>query len=52
MGTLGLERVISLVRPENVASCRVAEKIGMAVEKEIDWHDLRHRVYATPGAGA
>ncbi|KPJ63805.1 hypothetical protein AMJ44_13940 [candidate division WOR-1 bacterium DG_54_3] len=32
---LRLPRVISLVRPENVASRRVAEKIGMAQEKEI-----------------
>ncbi len=52
LGTLGFERVISLVRPENVPSCRVAEKIGMTVEREIDWHDLRHRVYATRSAGA
>ncbi|MGH2651378.1 MAG: GNAT family N-acetyltransferase [Actinomycetota bacterium] len=46
-GTLGLERVISLVRPENQPSCRVAEKIGMTVEREIDWHGLPHFVYAT-----
>lgn len=43
---LGLIRLISLVRPENVASCRVAEKIGMTVEG----HTIRgpgwdHRVY-------
>jgi RimJ/RimL family protein N-acetyltransferase len=49
--TLGLGRLISLVRPENVPSCRVAEKIGMAVEREIDWHDLRHRVYAVARGG-
>jgi RimJ/RimL family protein N-acetyltransferase len=30
---LGLVRLISLVRPENAASCRVAEKIGMTVER-------------------
>lgn len=31
---LGLGRVISLIRPENVPSRRVAEKLGMTVEKE------------------
>jgi ribosomal-protein-alanine N-acetyltransferase len=31
---LGLPRVISLIRPGNLASIRVAEKIGMAKEKE------------------
>jgi RimJ/RimL family protein N-acetyltransferase len=33
--TLGLSRLISLIRPENVPSRRVAEKLGMSVEKEI-----------------
>ena len=32
---LGLTRVISMIRPENVASRRVAEKIGMTREKEL-----------------
>jgi RimJ/RimL family protein N-acetyltransferase len=41
-----LERLISLVRPENEASCRVAEKIGMTVEREVDRRGLRHYVYA------
>jgi RimJ/RimL family protein N-acetyltransferase len=31
---LGLYRVISLIRPENLASIRVSEKIGMAKEKK------------------
>jgi RimJ/RimL family protein N-acetyltransferase len=34
---LGLDRLISLVRPENVPSCRVAEKIGMTVERHTVW---------------
>ncbi len=42
----GLERLISLVRPENVPSCRVAEKIGMTVEREVDRPGWRHYVYA------
>lgn len=41
-----LDRLISLVRPENVASCRVAEKIGMTVEREVDRRGMRHLVYA------
>ena len=54
-GTMGRTRLISLVRPENVPSCRVAEKLGMAVEKETMHANLLHRVYAmtpaeVPGA--
>ena len=40
------DRLIALVRPENVASCRVAEKIGMTVEREVDRRGIRHVVYA------
>ncbi len=45
--TLGLTRLISLVRPENLASCRVAEKIGMRVEKVTRYgsEGWLHRVY-------
>jgi ribosomal-protein-alanine N-acetyltransferase len=42
---LGLTRLISLIRPENVPSRRVAEKLGMAVEKEIEYAGLPHHVY-------
>jgi ribosomal-protein-alanine N-acetyltransferase len=45
-GPMGRTRLISLVRPENVASCRVAEKLGMTVEKETMHAELRHFVYA------
>ncbi|MEA2498757.1 MAG: hypothetical protein QOH26_1162, partial [Actinomycetota bacterium] len=34
---LGLGRLISLILPANMASRRVAEKIGMTVEKETVW---------------
>ena len=37
--------VISLVRPENLASCRVAERNGMTLWKEILWRELPHYVY-------
>jgi ribosomal-protein-alanine N-acetyltransferase len=33
--TLGARKLISLIRPENMASRRVAEKMGMRFEKEI-----------------
>jgi RimJ/RimL family protein N-acetyltransferase len=45
-GPLGLERVISLIRPENIPSRGVAEKIGMTIEKEIDYKGFTHYVYA------
>jgi ribosomal-protein-alanine N-acetyltransferase len=43
---LPVERIISLIRPENLPSRRVAEKNGMTVGKEIIWHGLSHLVYA------
>jgi [ribosomal protein S5]-alanine N-acetyltransferase len=39
-------RLISLMRPENWFSRRVAEKNEMGVCKEILWHALPHLVYA------
>ena len=39
------EYVISLIRPENAPSCRVAERNGMSLWEEIVWRDLQHRVY-------
>jgi len=42
---LGLQRVISLIRPENVPSRRVAERNGMSVEKETIFVGLPHLVY-------
>jgi RimJ/RimL family protein N-acetyltransferase len=44
--TLGRERVISLVRPENTPSQAVARKMGMQPEREIIHWDLRHLVFA------
>lgn len=42
---LDVEHLISLVRPENVPSCRVAEKLGMHVDREADHKGLLHRIY-------
>jgi RimJ/RimL family protein N-acetyltransferase len=44
--TLGTDRVIALVRPENLGSCRVAEKSGMTRERVILWYGYDHCVYA------
>jgi [ribosomal protein S5]-alanine N-acetyltransferase len=43
---LGRERLISLVGPANAASCRVAEKIGMHVEHDVEVFGAVHHVYA------
>ncbi len=43
---LKTERLISLVRPENRASRRVAERMGMKVWKEVNWRGLPHCVYS------
>ncbi len=43
---LKLERLISLIRPENLPSRRVAERNGMTIWKEVGWRGLQHCVYA------
>lgn len=43
---LPVPRVISLIRPENLPSRRVAEKNGMSIWKKIVWRGLPHVVYA------
>ncbi len=43
---LPASRLISLIRPENLPSRRVAEKNGMTVWKEVLWRNLPHLVYA------
>jgi ribosomal-protein-alanine N-acetyltransferase len=43
---LGAEQLISLIRPENLPSRRVAEKVGLSLWKEVVWRDLPHCVYA------
>jgi RimJ/RimL family protein N-acetyltransferase len=39
------DHVISLVRPENLPSARVAQKIGMRVDREVEYHGLAHVVW-------
>lgn len=43
---LTADRLISLIRPENTPSRRVAERSGMTIWKEVDWRSLRHLIYA------
>jgi len=43
---LKTERLISLIRSENLPSRRVAERTGMAVWKEVNWRGLSHYVYS------
>jgi RimJ/RimL family protein N-acetyltransferase len=42
---LGLGRLIALIQPENTRSVRVAEKIGMTLEKQIEKWDQAIHVY-------
>ncbi len=43
---LSVDRLISLIRPENLPSCRVAEKMGMSLWKQVMWRNLPHNVFA------
>lgn len=43
---LGRRRVISMIRPENTPSRRVAERNGLKIEKEVFWRGYQHCVYA------
>ena len=36
-GRLGLHRIVSMVSERNLASRRVAEKLGMTIEREASW---------------
>jgi [ribosomal protein S5]-alanine N-acetyltransferase len=43
---LGADRVISIIRPENLQSVRVAEKNGLVREKIVFWRGLDHCIYS------
>ena len=43
---LPINRLISLIRPENLPSRRVAERNGMTIWKEVTWRGLPHCVYS------
>jgi RimJ/RimL family protein N-acetyltransferase len=42
---LGVDHAISLIRPENLPSRRVAEKNGMTLDRVVLWHGYDHCVY-------
>jgi RimJ/RimL family protein N-acetyltransferase len=44
-GRWGYPRVISLIRPENAPSQRVAERLGMAPGRRVDFHGYVHIVF-------
>ena len=39
------DKIISLIRPENLPSRRVAERNGMQVERQVTYYGLPHLVY-------
>ncbi|MCI0388322.1 MAG: GNAT family N-acetyltransferase [Acidobacteria bacterium] len=43
---LGRRRIISMIRPENASSRRVAERNGLRIEKEVFWRGYQHYIYA------
>jgi len=43
--TLSKDSLISLIRPENVPSRRVAERVGMTIEKKTMHRNIEHYVY-------
>lgn len=49
-GRFGLERIVSMVLETNLASRRVAEKLGMTVERKAMWGDLPHLMYTLRSA--
>ncbi len=51
-GVLELPGLVSLIRRGNVASRRVAEKIGMSWRKDVERHGVDYWLYALSGEGA
>lgn len=49
---LEVNHVIALIRPQNEPSRRVAEKLGMHVDREVDFKGLLHLVYRSDRAEA
>ncbi len=45
-GSLGLDRLVSLIAPDNLPSRRVAEKVGMTLEREVHKWDRRICLYS------
>ncbi len=43
---LRFDRMVSVIEPRNLASRRVAEKVGLTLEGTVTLHDVEHLVYA------
>jgi [ribosomal protein S5]-alanine N-acetyltransferase len=43
---LGLDRIVAVTHPENAASQRVLEKVGMRYERMTDYNGVTARLYA------
>ncbi|HLJ30055.1 MAG TPA: GNAT family N-acetyltransferase [Candidatus Angelobacter sp.] len=43
---LGHSRLISLIRPQNLASIRVAQRLGMQYERQVQWNGAPANLYA------
>jgi RimJ/RimL family protein N-acetyltransferase len=43
---LGLDRIVAVVQPENIASCRVVEKIGLRYVKDARFYQTDVKYYA------
>jgi ribosomal-protein-alanine N-acetyltransferase len=46
----GLRRLISIIESENAASIRVAEKLGMTLEKRASFHNIPVLIYSVANA--
>jgi RimJ/RimL family protein N-acetyltransferase len=51
-GTLGLPKLVSLVRAGNLASARVAEKVGMTLSAELERDGRPYRCYSISSSAA
>jgi RimJ/RimL family protein N-acetyltransferase len=45
------ERIVSMIRVENEASANVARKLGMTIEREVDYHGYKTHVWVSPPPG-
>lgn len=49
---LGVQRLISLIHPENAASKQVANSLGMQLEKEVEYNGVLCQVFALDNTAA
>ena len=49
---LGRDRILSVIRPGNVASIRVAESLGATLDGEVEFFGAPARLYVYPSSGS